>query len=814
MTAIDFRRRLFRPVVYLLTLPAFFAVTGVMQAADPTPVEHVSLRPARSGGGLGTKEYTPSERERPFFNKLDAKEKTTGNRSKNYNLDAKDRQFVGWFGIVREITEDAAHDRTLLTVEHKYFDGLTDAHIQAVSFNGAGDFRAVLRGVGHDIPRLSLVKVYGTLAAAKDTGMTCINAAFARDWHWGTFTFISAYGTQNGSIQWRKLNRVALDDVYDPYPNNSYYEQRIGKRAADDPLYRRLLKPAGRLPPDTKRVMIQLIESLDAEKLFPTLEMVAEIKKRHDERAAVEVLLAAMHEDEIAPWSVPVALGRLAGPDDLPRLLGLLSDTKPTVRQRATEILAEMGKGAAPAVSSLANALRDDTPSVRSGAARALSSMRGQAKSAIGPLMEHLTDRDADVRLAAAEALWWITFQADPSVRVLAAALKDGDADTRSAAATALEAIGPAAIAAGPALIAALKDREQFVRYTAAIALRSVRPAPKAAIPALVAALKDEYHYVRSQVAETLGRYGAEAKTAVPALVTALKDEDMDVRWQAAEALGEIGPAAVVAVAALIHVLRHDEDENVRWASASALGSIDTEGRAAIPALILALAERSAVVRRFAADGLGKIGAKAKAALPALSIATKDQDPAVRIAAAAALWKVARDRNPVMPVLIEALKNGQYPGMAAEAIRTIGPPARAAVSELINILRRENGYAQNYAAQALGSIGPSASAAVPALVDALRLRDGSSPCAVDAAEALWSITRHPRAIPVLIELLGTDDGAVPAAEALGRIGPAGRAAISALRTAANCPDPAVRAAANEALRNVSGDKSPVDTSHN
>ena len=221
----------------------------------------------------------------------------------------------------------------LLTVEHKYFDGMTDAHIQAVSFNGGGDFRAVLRGVGHEIPPLSLVKVYGTIAAAKDADMPCVNAVFVRDWHWGTFTFLAAYGTQKGSEKWRKQNRVPLDNIYDPYPDNSYYEQRLGKRTADDPLYRRLLKPAGELKPDTKRLMIELIDSLDAKNLFPVVGMVETIQKRHEERAAVAVLLAAIKEDEIPSWSVPVR----SGPARRPRRVAAAG--RPVERRKSRDSL-------------------------------------------------------------------------------------------------------------------------------------------------------------------------------------------------------------------------------------------------------------------------------------------------------------------------------------------------------------------------------------------------------------------------------------------------------------------------------------------
>jgi HEAT repeat protein len=779
-------------------------------AANRTPVEHVTKRPVRRDEGLGTIEYRPSDKERPFFDKLDAKEKAIGGQAEGYDLEAKDRKFAGWFGIVRAVTEDAEHDQTVLTVEHKYFDGLTDAHIQAVSFNGGGDFRAVLRGVGHEIPPLSLVRAYGTPAAAKDAGMPRVDAVFVRDWHWGAFTFLAAYGKQKDSEQWRRLNRVALEEIYDPYPDEDYYEQRLGKRAADDPLYRRLLKPAGEVEADAKGLMIEVIDSLlHAKDLYPVLDLVQNVRNRHEEQAAIAVLLAAVKEDEMPSWAVCSALGRLAGPDELPPLTALLSDANPDIRARAAEALSEMGKAAAPAVPALVKALRDAEPGVRSGAAGALGMIGIPARAAVEPLKESLKDRDGSVRLAAAAALWAITFQAEPAVSMLVAGLKDADTDVRAGAARALESMGPAAVAAGPALIAALKDKDQDVRYSVVTALQFVRPEPKTAVPAIMATLKDEDSYVRAQAADALGRYGAAAQPAVPALVAALKDESESVRWQSADALGQIGPPAAKAVSALIDVLQHDTAETARRSSAEALGSIDAEGRAAVPALIQALSDQSAKVRQSAAAGLGKIGPKAKAALTALKAATKDEEP-LQIVAAEALWKIDRDSDTAMPVLLRALADGNYPGLAAGALGTIGPAAKTAVPALAKVLRQENGYAQNCAAQALGNIGPGAEAAVPALVDALELRDDAYPCAVDAAEALWRINQHPRAIPVLVELLATDNGVLPAAEALGRIGPAAKEALPALREAANNPDPAVRQAVTEALRKVSG-QAPAKT---
>jgi hypothetical protein len=218
-----------------------FALAAALMAAPSFPdadsgqatvrVEHVTAKPKPAGLGLGTSIYSPSEAERPYFEKLDDGEAITGGLAGKYDIHDKQGKYVGWFGIVREIKEDKARGRTLLTVEHKYFDGLTDTHIQAMSFNGDGDFLAVVPGVGHKIEPLSLVKVYGVAAAAdKEQELPAVEAQFVRDWHWGAFAFLMASGEQHGSEKWRKLNKVDLDDIYDPYPDDSYYEERLGKR--------------------------------------------------------------------------------------------------------------------------------------------------------------------------------------------------------------------------------------------------------------------------------------------------------------------------------------------------------------------------------------------------------------------------------------------------------------------------------------------------------------------------------------------------------------------------------------------------------
>lgn len=205
------------------------AVTGLMPvliaAAPKVRVEHVATKP-KPGGALGTVGYEASTAEVSFMARLSKDELTTGGMMEDYVLSEHDRKFVGWFGIVREVVEQGTS--TKLLVEHKGFDGLTDAHIMALDFNGAGDFTAVIPGVGHKIDRLTLVKIYGTVTLS--AGQPQVAGEFVRNWHWGSFTFIAAWGTQHGSEVFRELNTVPLDQIYEPYPTDAYYVRRLGKR--------------------------------------------------------------------------------------------------------------------------------------------------------------------------------------------------------------------------------------------------------------------------------------------------------------------------------------------------------------------------------------------------------------------------------------------------------------------------------------------------------------------------------------------------------------------------------------------------------
>jgi len=172
-------------LLFCLLLPVSFA--SAQEKHEATPVEQAEALPRPPAGTLGTMDYKPSEKEKSFFAKLTADEKTNGSMFSDYSITGKKGTYVGWFGIVRSIEENQATKETKLLVEHKYFDGLTDTHILALSFNGGGDFTAVLSGIGLGIKKLSLVKIYGVVQGATNS-IPDVKPEYVRHWDWGRFS--------------------------------------------------------------------------------------------------------------------------------------------------------------------------------------------------------------------------------------------------------------------------------------------------------------------------------------------------------------------------------------------------------------------------------------------------------------------------------------------------------------------------------------------------------------------------------------------------------------------------------------------------
>jgi HEAT repeat protein len=212
------------------------------------------------------------------------------------------------------------------------------------------------------------------------------------------------------------------------------------------------------------------------------------------------------------------------------------------------------------------------------------------------------------------------------------------------------------------------------VRATAATALGQIGPDARAAVPVLNDLLKDTDSSVVKAAADSLGRIGPDARGAVPALIEAMQDRDVEVRRQVVVALGRIGPGAVAAVPALTDALQN-KSRPERWRYAQALGDIGPEAKSALPVL-----RDVAQPKSFKPD---------------------------RVWSLYALVRIDGDA-PAMASLTDLLKDRVAAPDAAEALGRIGPPAKAAVPALRDLLKDKNPDVRKAAGEALKKIDPGA----------------------------------------------------------------------------------------------------------
>jgi hypothetical protein len=189
-------------------------------------VEH-SKPIRRTSEVLGTTAYPPTDAEKHAIKAYTETELASGSPESG-TLKGKPGRRIAWFGIVRDVHEDKAKNETRLRVEMKYFDGMTDLHLQIVSLYGAGDFETVIPGTGHGIKNLSLMRVYGKVVG-ETGGLPLVSAQFVRDWDWGLFAFMD-YGSDKSNPNWVKLRKVDKFHIYSSRPDQQYYEDRIGSR--------------------------------------------------------------------------------------------------------------------------------------------------------------------------------------------------------------------------------------------------------------------------------------------------------------------------------------------------------------------------------------------------------------------------------------------------------------------------------------------------------------------------------------------------------------------------------------------------------
>jgi HEAT repeat protein len=342
--------------------------------------------------------------------------------------------------------------------------------------------------------------------------------------------------------------------------------------------------------------------------------------------------------------------------------------------------------------------------------------------------------------------------------------LRSKDPKDRAMAARMLAEAGPKALPLVPALVEALNDPDADVRREAMSALGEVGPD---VFPSLIQAAKDRRPLVRAGAVWVLGSFPGRVKTVGPLLVKVLKhDDSIHVRRVAAKMLGNLGWGLDG-----FGYTQGDEDSlknSVAYRKYMAsLEGMAPEARkaakkdlvqAALPHLIAAIQEKDQVrdprnevsLPDAASGALAMIGPDAKEAVPQLVRLMGSPDSIVKQCAMRALSKIAPTDQRVLHAALELVKQNQDLSTrvwAAGLLRENGPAAKAAVPDLILLLKAKRSpdpdhradYGRSVAAEALAQIGPKAKSAIPALTEALR--DEYEPVRQNAKIALEKIQR-------------------------------------------------------------------------
>ena len=364
-------------------------------------------------------------------------------------------------------------------------------------------------------------------------------------------------------------------------------------------------------------------------------------------REAIPSLIIAL-EGEGSGYVSPAAVDALVqiGPVAVPALIKALRESKPAVRQAASEALGRLGPAAKAAVPALSEALKDSDFFVRAAAAFALWRIDGQTEaarsaiSALVALLEKQTPHDREI--------YRVVNVLRGTGPLLPQTAAPGLVKTLENWSRAPEVLVDMGVEAVPALIVALDDGKEYVRISAISTLGQLGPVASEAVPALTRALTDAKADVRTRAAFALARMGKHARPAIPALGRNLDDPNPIVRWASFAAVRALGTDAVAAVPALGRVARNPrsrvwDDRSSNFQNSRILEYLaDSVKGNADAAPVLAAFQRSKPTSdsELAIQILADLGPAARDAVPSLLVACHDERVTVRRAALAALKKV------------------------------------------------------------------------------------------------------------------------------------------------------------------------------
>ena len=347
-------------------------------------------------------------------------------------------------------------------------------------------------------------------------------------------------------------------------------------------------------------------------------------------------------------------------------------------------VLADPPAGSVPSrATALVDALRDGrSPAARAEAARALTRARtmdgGPSAEALwDALAAGIGDPDPALRVAAIDAM-----AAYGDARRL-----EGDAGAVSLGRLLAAAADPAAARVRRAALLALhallglEGRPEVERaFATALAdpdggVRSVAARGLAGV-ARLARLRDRWAAERDpRTAEALEAEDRVLDTAGPRLAAMLSDPDPDTRRYAAYGVLEAGGSPADVLPVVVESMRGAHGPSL-IAPLSVLAEMGPAAEAATPDVVAALGEDTSVrwlsAGEEALDAMRAIGPSARAALPALERALLDARPAVRTAAAAALPTLDGDAPSCARAVAVALEREADPRVRGALLEAVG----------------------------------------------------------------------------------------------------------------------------------------------
>jgi HEAT repeat protein len=400
------------------------------------------------------------------------------------------------------------------------------------------------------------------------------------------------------------------------------------------------------------------------------------------------------------------------GPETIPALIRMLSDTDETCRDMAAHTLQKVGPEAIPHAVAL---LKHADPKLRVRGLSILYTQGTLAWIALPELIHAWNDLAKEVRNAGASVLFVLGPDAAPAAPALVRSLTSADQETRKRAIELLGSVQSLAPASRRELIRLLDDPDTSVRQHAAAALVRIGADDQHLLnefifPALAKLLNDQDAWIRHAACWTVTELGMKAKPLVPALAASLESPGAG-RYQesalagAISALARIGPDAKAAAPILFRMARGDMvAHSIRCTAAQHLGDLGLDPEEALPVLREVLADaHDSAARASACRSLGKMGAAA------------------------------------VPLLRERLNTADHRA-AIDALAAMGPPARAAVPDLLAVLKDETRPWVHPVADALVSIAPDSAEVRDAVLQRFRDKRWSA----GLVEAVTKLARHDR----------------------------------------------------------------------